>query len=75
MVQTKAAAIGVGAFGQQQHLFVQSMGTRVKHSLKLIKFKPTTPSQKEQDISPIQEQYHMLSQNEKPKYTYGSLVI
>ena len=74
-VQTKAAAIGVGAFGQQQHLMVQSMGTRVKHSLKLMQFKPTTPSQKEQEISPIQEQYHMLSQNEKPKYTYGSLVI
>ena len=48
-VQTKAAAIGVGAFGQQQHPFVQSMGTRVKHSLKLMQFKPTTPSQKEQD--------------------------
>ena len=66
-VQTKDAAIGVGAFGQQQHLMVQSMGTRVKHSIRLMQFKPTTPSQKEQGISPIQEQYHMLPQGEKPK--------
>ena len=73
--QTKAAAIGVGAFGQQQNLMVQSMGTRIKHSIRLMQFKPTTPSQKEEGISPIQEQYHMLSQGEKPKYTYGSLVI
>ena len=69
--QTKAAAIGIGAFGQQQNLMVQSMGTRIKHAIRLMQFKPTTSSQKEEGISPIQEQYHMLSQGEKPKYTYG----
>ena len=48
--QTKAAAIGVGAFGDQQNLFVQSMDTRIKHAIRLMQFKPTAPAQKEQDI-------------------------
>ena len=74
-LQTKAAAIGVGGIGDDEHLLQQTMGGRIKHSCRLLQFKPTTPAQKEQGISPIQEQYHMLSQNEKPTLTLGDLVI
>ena len=74
-LQVKAAAIGVGGLGDNEHLLKQTMGGRIKHSCLLLKFKPTTKDQKEQDISPIQEQYHMLCQGDKPKLTLGDLVI
>ena len=74
-VQTTAAIMGVGAFGEKQEYVVPTMGTRVRHAAEMLKHTPCNASQREQDVTPIAEQFHPLCSYEKPAYTYGDMVF
>ncbi|OUT61652.1 MAG: hypothetical protein CBB71_04060 [Rhodopirellula sp. TMED11] len=74
-VQICAATIGVGAMEHNEEYIKLTMGTRIKHSADLLKYRPCGKIQIDQGTCPIVEQFHPQCMLEKPKIAYGELIF
>ena len=74
-VQTCAATIGVGAFGDNEGYNELTIGTRIAHAADLLKYRPCNKTQRDTGVTPIEEQFHPQCLLEIPKIAYGTLTF
>ena len=74
-LQRTMACTAIGAWRSEQEFDKATMSTRGLHSADLIKQQPCSKAQRDQDISPIQDQFHPQCYLDAPKHTYGELLF
>ena len=73
-MQAVTACLSSGAWDPNEYYDNQTMTTRCLLADDLLRFKPSTPAQRESGTSPIQEQFHMQCSIDVPKYSRGSQI-
>ena len=74
-LQITAATMAIGAWEHNAEYDIATMGTRISHAATLLQFRPCNAAQREINVSPIQEQFHLICQYELPKVSYGEMVF